>query len=115
MVDRNRANFQGRIGRIERVHDKGGGSEAPGTLGMSYYNSRRHALRLPRWPLTLLVMLAVLFTLKAMLHVTIGPSAYDYKVASLRAGGGLDRMGASLLQADPVTILIADQIRRFKN
>ncbi len=115
MVDRNRENFQGRIGRIERVHDKGGGFEAPGTLGMSYYTARRRRPGLPRWPLTLVVMLAVLFTLKAMLHVAIGPSAYDYKVAALRAGSDIDRVGAVLLQADPVTILIADQIRRIKD
>jgi uncharacterized membrane protein YhaH (DUF805 family) len=114
MVDRNRMNFQGRIGRIEKVHDRGGGSEAPGTLGMTYYNARRRRRRFPRWPLTILVMLAILFLLKAMLHVSIGSSAYDYKVAALRNGTGLDRTGALLLQADPVTLLIADRIRWIK-
>lgn len=114
MVDRNRMDFQGRIGRIDRVHDRGGGSEAPGTLGMTYYNAHRHRRRFPRWPLTIVVMLAILFLLKAMLHVTIGPSAYDYKVASLRNGTGLDRAGALLLQADPVTLLLADRIRWIK-
>lgn len=114
MPDRNQQDFQGRIGRIERIHNHGGGFESPGTLGMSYYNARRRHVRLPRWPLTVIVMLVVLFTLKAMLHVVIGPSAYDAKVASLRAGSDLDRLGATLLQSDPVTILIADKIRWIK-
>lgn len=114
MVDRNQEDFQGRIGRIDRVHSRGGGFESPGTLGMSYYNARRRRLRMPRWPLTIVVMLVVLFTLKAMLHVIIGPSAYDAKVASLRAGSDLDRVGAMVLQSDPVTILIAEKIRWIK-
>ena len=114
MPDRNHQDFQGRIGRIERVHNQGGGFESPGTLGMSYYSAHRRRRRLPRWPLTILVMLVILFMLKAMLHVVIGPSAYDAKVASLRAGSDLDRVGATLLQSDPVTLLIAEKIRWIK-
>lgn len=114
MVDRNRIDFQGRLGRIEKTHTHGGGFEAPGTLGMSYYNARRRRIRLPRWPLTLLVTMAMLFLLKAMLHVTIGASVYDDKVAILRGGTDIDRIGAILLQADPVTLLLADRIRWLK-
>jgi hypothetical protein len=113
MVDRNRDDFQGRIGRIERIHDKGGGFEADGTLGMTYYNARRRRARLPRWPLTLLVVLVVLLLLKAGLHVAIGGGAYDHRVAALRQGSKVEQIGAWLLQADPATLALAERMRRL--
>ncbi len=113
MVDRNMSDFQGRLGRIERTHEAGGGFEANGTLGMAYYNAHRRRWRLPRWPGTLLVTALVLFGLKAGLHVAIGGDAYVQKVESLRQGSDTDRVGAWLLQADPVTLALATQLRRL--
>lgn len=113
MVDPNRRDFRGRVGRINRAHDAGAGFEAEGTLGMSYYNSFRRRRRRPRALGILIVAAVVLFGLKAGMHVTIGPDAYDYKVAALRSGSDVDRLGAWLLQADPVTLELADRIRRI--
>ncbi len=113
MVDRNRDDFQGRIGRIERIHDKGGGFEADGTLGMSYYNAHRRRFRIPRWPLTVIVIIIVLLLLKAGLHVVIGAGAYDYRVSSLKQGSKTEQIGAWFLQADPVTLALAGQMRRL--
>lgn len=112
MVDRNLRDFQGRVGRIERTHDAGGGFEADGTLGMSVYRSRRR-LRVPRWPGVICVSILILFLLKAGLHVVIGADVYDQKVVDLRAGGTMDRIGSYFLQADPVTLAIAAQMRRL--
>jgi hypothetical protein len=113
MVDRNMQNFYGRLGRIERTHESGGGFEADGTIGMSYYTARRRPRRRLRIVRILLVAAAVFLCLKAGLHVAMGPSAYDFKVAALREGTDVDRAGAWLMQADPATLMIADQIRRF--
>ncbi len=112
MVDRNLRDFQGRVGRIERTHDAGGGFEADGALGMSYYRSRRR-LRVPRLPGMIFMSVLILFMLKAGLHVVIGAEAYDQKVSTLRAGSEMDRFGSYLLQADPVTLGIAAQMRRI--
>lgn len=113
MVDRHRRDFQGRLGRIEHTHEAGGGFEAEGTLGMSYYNShRRRRRRLPRLLGVLTVMAVVLIVLKAGMHVAIGADAYAYRVAAMKAGTQTDRFGAYLLQADPVTLALAAQLRR---
>lgn len=112
MVDRNLRDFKGRVGRIERIHDAGGGFEAEGTLGMSDYRTRRRS-RAPRWLGVICVSIFILFLLKAGLHVVIGADAYDQKVAALRDGGVLDRFGSYVLQADPVTLAIAAQMRRL--
>ena len=61
----------------------------------------------------LIVSAVVLFGLKAGMHVAIGPDAYDYKVAALRSGTDVDRIGAWLLQADPVTLELAERMRRI--
>jgi hypothetical protein len=115
MLDPNRSSFKGRLGRIERTHDAGGGFEADGALGMSYYNSHRRRIRRPRALGILIVAAIVLFGLKAGMHVAIGADAYNYKVAALQAGTDVDRVGAWLLRADPVTLAIAGQIRRVLN
>lgn len=115
MVDPNMKNFQGRVGRINRQHDAGAGFEAEGTLGMSYYNSHRRRRRRPRALGIVIVAAIILFALKAGMYVAIGPDAYAYKVAALKGGTDADRMGAWLLQADPVTLAIAGQIHRVVN
>ena len=113
MVDPHRREFQGRLGRIEHTHDAGGGFEAEGTLGMSYYNSHRRRRRSHRLLGVLFVTTVVLISLKAGMHVAIGADAYDYRVAAMKAGTKADQLGAYLLQADPVTLALAAQIRRF--
>ena len=113
MVDRHRREFQGRLGRIEHTHDAGGGFEAEGTLGMSYYNSHRRRRRSHKVLGVFFVTAVVLVFLKTGMQVAIGPDAYDYKVAAMKAGTKTDQLGAYLLQADPVTLALAAQLRRF--
>lgn len=111
MVDRNLQNFYGRLGRIEDIHRAGGGFEADGTLGMSFYNSRRHPRRRRFGALAPLALVAMsVLGLKAVVHATIGSELYDARVAELRAGDGVHRAGAYVLQADPLTVAIADKI-----
>lgn len=112
MADPNLRNFYGRVARIEKAHSKGYGFEAKGTLGRSFYTRPRR----PRIPVLkpLLLTLLVGLGLKAGLHVKIGAEGYEARVAGLAAGSGLDRAGSVLLQADPVTVYVADQIRRIR-
>lgn len=113
MVDRNLQNFYGRLGRIERIHDAGGGFEADGTLGMSYYKARRRPLRRAGvlGPLVLVVMTIV--AIKAAVLASIGDERYEERVAALRAGTPVEQVGAYVLQADPLTVSMAGQIRKL--
>lgn len=114
MVDRNLQNFYGRIGRIQNIHDAGGGFEADGTLGMSFYNSRR---RRPRRRIGILAPLAVIAMaivgMKSAVHATIGEELYQQRVAALQSGDRVERIGAYVLQADPVTLSISRKIGQF--
>ncbi|MCB2126938.1 MAG: hypothetical protein H6897_04670 [Rhodobacteraceae bacterium] len=111
MVDRNMQNFYGRLGRIERTHEAGGGFEADGTLGMSYYNSRRRPTR--RFgllgPLVLVAMTVI--AIKAAVLATIGPERYEERLVALHAGSSVEQGGAWVLQADPLTVALAERLR----
>ena len=117
MSNGNIADFQSRIARIEQARGLGLGFEAPGTLGRSFYTNRqprpRRKSRLPVLrPVVLLLILGVV--LKAVILHQVGPVAYDARVAALRAGTGVDRIGGWIMQADPLTAAVARQIAAFQ-
>lgn len=111
MVDRNMQNFYGRLGRIEDIHDAGGGFEADGTLGMAYYKARQRPAR--RFgllgPLVLVAMTVV--AIKAAVFAAIGPERYAERLGALSAGSQAEMAGAWVLQADPLTVALADKLR----
>ena len=111
MVDRNLEKFYNRVGRIERIHQEGGGFEADGTLGLKYYNSQKHPRRRRGLlgPVVLVMMTVV--GIKAAVHTTIGAEVYDERIAALWEGPLIDQVGAYVLQADPLTLALADQFR----
>ena len=112
MVDRNLQNFYGRIGRIQHIHDTGGGFEADGTLGMSYYNAHRGRRRRRIGILAPLAVVAMAIVgVKSAVHATIGADLYNERVAALWSGGVPEQAVAYVLQADPATIAIASRIR----
>lgn len=111
MSDPNMDDFYGRVARIERAHAMGLGFEAEGTLGRSAtFRSRvkkRPVLR------SALFVLALLFGLKAAILTQLGEASYQERVLSLRQGDALDRVGAFVMQDDPVTVWLAHQFRKF--
>ena len=50
---------------------------------------------------------------KALFLQQLGAEAYQERVAQMLAGEGFDRMGGWLMQADPVTTKLADNIAIF--
>ncbi|GAB4385345.1 MAG: hypothetical protein Kow0045_10950 [Albidovulum sp.] len=112
MVDKNLQRFYNRVGRIEKIHAAGGGFEADGTLGMSYYNSQRRGRkrRIGLLGSLVLVMLTVV-GIKAAVHATIGQDAYQERIAALEAGNRVEVISAYILQADPLTQAISERIR----
>jgi hypothetical protein len=114
MVDRNMQRFYGRLGRIERIHDAGGGFEAEGTLGMSYYNRLKRPTRRRLGLFGPLVMVLVaIVVIKAAVHTVIGADLYQERIASLRNGTAVEAVGAYVLQADPLTVAVSDKLRAF--
>ncbi len=112
MVDRNLQNFYGRLGRIERIHDAGGGFEANGTLGMSYYKARQRPLRRAGLLGPLVLVLMTIVAIKSAVYASIGPDRYEERIAALQDGSTVEHVGAYVLQADPLTLLVAEQIRK---
>lgn len=110
MYDPNLQDFYRRIDRVENARTNGYGFEAVGTLGRSAYRQRPRR----RWSILKPVFMVclIMLALKGVIHNSIGAATYDQRVAALTAGTGIDRLGAFLMTADPVTLWISDQIRR---
>ena len=58
---------------------------------------------------TAIVAFAI-FARKGAILYSVGASAYQDRVARLEAGEGFDRLGAWMMQADPLTQFMAGQI-----
>ena len=111
MTDPNMVDFYSRVSRIQRSHARGYGMEADGTLGRSAYRAPAKTRRSFLGPL--LMVLVCAFGMKAMLHARIGETLYAERVADLQAGEGFDRLGATLMAADPVTLAISAQLTKL--
>jgi hypothetical protein len=106
--------FNARITRIQKARSKGYGFEAAGTLGRSFYSRRNRKFRLGFPLLRPVVALLVAGTIvKALFLQQLGTEAYQNRVAEMQAGHGFDRLGGWLMQADPVTRSLADNIAIF--
>ena len=98
--------FYARLKRIERIHRQGGGFEAEGTLGQSFYTrlqrrSRRSVLR------PVVVMLASVIGTKAVLMASLGTEDYAARLVNLEQGTTVERAGAFLMGMDPITLQLA--------
>jgi hypothetical protein len=112
MIDPNLRDFYGRLARIKRARAKGFGFEAPGTLGRSACLrpvARRRSVLGP-----VLFLLFCGFLLKGAMYHQVGADLYNTRIANLRAGQGVEPVGGWLMQADPVTIYVADQIAALR-
>ncbi|WP_435702594.1 hypothetical protein [Yoonia sp.] len=72
----------------------------------------RPRLYKPRFPLKgLIVVLALGFLLKGFLLAYLGADNYAERVATLQSGSAIEQTGAWVMQADPVTVLVAGGIQ----
>lgn len=112
MFDPNREDFNARVLRLRRDHAMGRAFVAGGALGRSDFRRdrirKRPALRVG------LFLLAFAFGLKGALHHHLGAEAYAERVAGLNDGTAIAAAQTVLMQADPVTILVAKAIRQAK-
>lgn len=104
-ADPNLHEFQGRVKRIEKLHRKGYGFEAAGTLGRSAtFRRERSWGRLLR---SLAVVVIMGFVLKGTILFHVGADTYDRRVGELATGTGFDPLAATLMSSDPVTRVVA--------
>ena len=108
MADPNLVDFYGRVARFERARAKGYGFDAPGTLGRSYFEKKSRPHK--SWRGTALLVIFCAFGMKGAILQSVGGQAYYNRVAALQAGEGFDRLGGWLMQADPVTVFVAEKI-----
>lgn len=108
MTDPNLTDFYGRVARIQKARAKGFGFEAPGTLGRSYYHNPKPLRRSVVGPIVFLVLCT--FLLKGAILHSVGLQSYSDRVAGLMAGDGIERAGGWLMQSEPVSLFIAEQM-----
>lgn len=108
-VDPNLNEFYSRVSRIEKAHAKGYGFEAKGTLGRKA--SSRMGSRSLRFLKPLILALLIGICLKGTIHYYIGAQTYESRVSALAAGTGFDPVGAWLMHADPLTLLVSGQLQ----
>lgn len=101
MAGQNLAEFYARAARIEQARAAGYGFEAEGSLGRSHYRKPQRRRVRPLGPV--LVLILCFIALKVALLGQVGPAAYQARLGTMQAQGGLAALGATLMQVDPVT------------
>ena len=106
MTDPNMVDFYSRVARIQRDHARSFGAEAVASHSVQAKS---------RIPVLAPVLLALLcgFAMKAMLLARIGDETYAARVADLQAGQGFEKIGATLMAADPITVALAEQFEKL--
>lgn len=98
--------FRKRLKRIDRIHRRGGGFEASGTLGQSFYT--RQARRAARPVLRpALAMVVAVVAVKAVAVASMDEGAYLARVEALQAGTTGQRAAAFIMAPDPISQTLA--------
>ncbi|WP_372840932.1 hypothetical protein [Phaeovulum sp.] len=114
MVDHNLQNFYTRLERIERINLAGGAFEAVGTLGRSAYAALRPRRRRRMvWLRPLAIILLSFLVIKGGLHAQLGADTYNQRLNLLRAGTPVEQVGAWVLGADALTLMVSAQLRPY--
>ncbi len=76
--------------------------------GLIIAKPRRQPIRISGRAVLVFVLAFIGF--KAFLVANLGPLTYDERLARLNAGTVVEQAGAFVMQADPVTMYVAEQI-----
>ena len=109
MKDPQHETFNQRLRRIEKIHRRGGGFEAEGTLGQSYYTEQERRRGIPVLRPAVYMVFTVVAS-KAALLLQLGPEDYTARVAGLEAGTAVEQAGAMLMAPDPVSLAMAEWV-----
>jgi type VI protein secretion system component VasF len=112
MAHANFQEFDKRMARILREHQKlSNGYVTKVTRdGLIVAKPRRRILSLaPLRFLLLLLVAAMVF--KIFFYINMGAEVYNARVANLAVGTQVEKLGSFVLQADPVTVAIAEKLK----
>lgn len=116
MADPNLHDFQQRLARISAARARGRAFQTGDTADPSRPDPSRPD-RSPRrrrpLPGALAFVLCCGLGLKAVLLAQVGQASYADRIARLAQGGGFDRLGAALMQPDPVSRALARGLQRL--
>lgn len=114
-MDQHQREFDTRLKRIDRKHRKlaGGFVSAVSHDGLIIAKPRRRRLRVPFAGLALVAVGIVAF--KGIVHSQLGPTTYEARITALAEGSQVERVGAWVMQADPLTLWVSDQARTLLN
>lgn len=105
--------FDARLKRIDRKHSKlaGGYSARVSKDGLIIFRPKRRQSGISLRGIVLVI--AGFLCFKALILAHLGATVYDTRLASLNEGTVLEQAGGYVMQADPVTVYLAKQIRPF--
>lgn len=105
-----RDQFQARLKQINRKHEamSGGYSAKLRPDGLLVVKPHRVQSRVSAR--TLIFFTAAFLVFKGFLMAALGFGSYDERVQTLALGSGLERAGAFIMQADPVSVFLAQKI-----
>lgn len=106
----NHRNFEARMGKINRRHQKlqRGYVMSVGHDGLIIAEPRERRMSVP-WRGILFILTGFLLV-KGMMLAQVGAESYQARVDRLAAGNQVEKVGAYVLHADPITVWIADQV-----
>lgn len=105
--------FDTRLKRIDRRHRKvaKGYVATIGRDGLLTQSPRRRRLRVPFGGIAFIAVAIVAF--KGIVHAQLGPTSYETRIASLANGSGIEKAGAWVMQADPLTIWVSEKFSTY--
>ena len=113
MADAQLQSFGKRLNNINRRHEKlaQGYMTVVNADGLLVAHPRRQQLRFPWKGMALTAALFFLF--KGMLLVGLGEAEYNERALSLSTGTPVEQVGGWVMQSDPVTVWVAQQMATY--
>jgi hypothetical protein len=110
-MDRHQQEFDTRLRRIDRKHKKlaSGFVAAVSHDGLIVARPRRRRMRVPFAGLALVAVGIIAF--KGIVYAQLGAATYESRIATLAQGSQVERVGAWVMQPDPLTLWVSGQVR----
>jgi hypothetical protein len=111
MMNEQYREFGTRIRKIDRRHRRlaEGFVTSVNHDGLIIAVPKRRRVRVPFAGIALLAIGVI--ALKGLIHAQLGESSYQQRLASLEAGSTVEQAGAWVMQADPLTLWVSQQVR----
>ncbi len=108
------ATLNKRLRRVVRKHDRMQKNGVVHRVGRDGLIRSRARLFRPQFPFkSLFVLVAVLVVFKALLFAQMGAGNYAAQVSELRAGNAVERVGAYVMQEEPITAGLGGFLKQF--